>query len=73
MNVLKNYAYTAGINTNGQFYNYGPTSAVTLGSMPNGIANPNLTWETSEQIDLGADFRFLNDRLTVGLLVQEED
>lgn len=66
VNVLKNYAYIAGINTNGQFYNYGSTSAVTLGSMPNGIANPNLTWETSEQIDLGADFRFLNNRLTVG-------
>ena len=66
VNVLNNYAYTAGINTNGQFYNYGSTNAVTLGSMPNGIANPNLTWETSEQIDLGADFRFLNDRLTVG-------
>ena len=67
VNVLSNYAYTAGISTNSQFYNYGSTSAVTLGSMPNGIANPNLTWETSEQIDLGADFRFLNDRLSVGL------
>lgn len=67
VNVLNNYAYTAGIDTNAQFYNYGTTSAVTLGSMPNGIANPNLTWETSEQIDLGADFRFLNDRLSLGL------
>ena len=67
VNVLSNYAYTAGISTNSQFYNYGSTSAVTFGSMPNGIANPNLTWETSEQIDLGADFRFLNDRLSVGL------
>lgn len=67
VNVLNNYAYRAGISTNAQFYNYGPTSDVTLGSMPNGIANPNLTWETSEQIDLGADLRFFNDRLTVGL------
>lgn len=40
VNVLNNYAYTAGINTNGQFYNYGSTNAVTLGSMPNGIAQP---------------------------------
>ena len=67
VNVLNNYAYIAGISTNSQFYNYGQTKDVTLGSMPSGIANPNLTWETSEQIDLGADFRFLNDRLTVGL------
>ena len=67
VNVLDNYAYTAGIATNGQFYNFGPTSAVTYGSMPNGIANPNLKWETSEQIDLGLDLRFLNDRLAVGI------
>ena len=67
INVLGNYAYTAGISTNSQFYNYGPTSVVTYGSMPNGIANPDLTWETSEQIDLGLDLRFLNNRLTLGL------
>ena len=67
VNVLGNYAYTAGIATNSQFYNYWDSSAVSYGSMPNGIANPKLTWETSEQIDLGLDMRFLNDRLTVGL------
>lgn len=67
VNVLGNYAYTAGIATNSQWYQYGATNLGSYGSMPNGIANPNLTWETSEQIDFGADFRFLNDRLTVGL------
>jgi TonB-linked SusC/RagA family outer membrane protein len=67
VNVLNNYAYTAGIALNSQFYNYGPTSVVTYGSMPNGIANPELTWEKSEQIDLGADFRFFNDRLSLGI------
>ena len=67
VNVLGNYSYTAGIATNSQFYNYGPTSAVTYGSMPNGIANPDLTWEKSEQFDLGLDLRFLNDRLSVGI------
>jgi hypothetical protein len=35
--------------------------------MPNGIANPDLTWEKSEQFDLGADFRFFNDRLSLGI------
>ena len=67
VNVLGNYSYTAGIATNSQFYNYGPTSAVTYGSMPNGIANPDLTCEKSEQFDLGLDLRFLNDRLSVGI------
>ena len=67
VNVLGNYSYTAGIATNSQFYNYGSTSAVSYGSMPNGIANPDLTWEKSEQFDLGLDLRFLNDRLSVGI------
>ena len=67
VNVLNNYAYTAGIATNSQWYQYGVTNAATYGSMPNGIANPDLTWETSEQVDLGADFRFLNDRLSIGI------
>ena len=67
VNVLGNYSYTAGIATNSQFYNYGPTSAVSYGSMPNGIANPDLTWEKSQQFDLGLDLRFFNDRLSVGI------
>ena len=67
VNVLNNYAYTAGIATNSQWYQYGATNAATYGSMPNGIANPDLTWEKSEQIDLGLDLRFLNDRLSVGI------
>ena len=67
VNVLGNYSYTAGIATNGVWYQYGQSNAGSYGSMPNGIANPNLTWETSEQLDLGADLRFLNDRLSVGL------
>lgn len=61
------YAYTAGLNTNGSWYNYGPTNAVNYGSKPTNIANPNLTWEESTQIDLGADFRFLNSRLSLGV------
>ena len=67
VNVLGNYAYTAGIATNSQWYQYGATNVGTYGSMPNGIANPDLTWETSEQIDFGLDMRFFNDRLAIGL------
>jgi outer membrane receptor protein involved in Fe transport len=32
--------------------------------MPSGLANPDLKWETSEQLDFGLDARFLRDRLT---------
>lgn len=67
VNVLSGYKYLAAIATNEQFYNYDATNTGYYGSMPNGIANPDLTWETSEQIDLGADFRFLSDRLSLGI------
>ena len=67
VNVLDSYSYTAGIATNSQWYQYGATNVASYGSMPNGIANPDLTWEKSEQLDLGLDLRFLNDRLAVGI------
>ena len=31
------------------------------------MSNPDLKWETSEQLDFGIDARFLSDRLTLGL------
>ena len=67
VNVLNNYAYTAGIATNSQWYQYTPTNAASYGSMPNGIANPDLTWEKSQQFDIGADLRFFSDRLSIGI------
>ena len=35
----------------------------TPGAFPNILANPDITWETSEQTDIGLDTRFLNGRL----------
>lgn len=35
-----------------------------VGAAPNFIENPNLTWETSEQLGFGFDSRFLSDKLT---------
>lgn len=34
---------------------------------PSRIANPNLQWETTEQIDIGIDFGLLNDRISGSL------
>jgi TonB-linked SusC/RagA family outer membrane protein len=39
------------------------TTAWFIGAAPGSLPNPELTWETSEQIDLGADMTFLNNRL----------
>ena len=42
------------------------TSGVpNIGAYANIVPNPDLTWETSEQLDFGFDARFLNNRLGV--------
>ena len=69
VNVLSGYRYSTSIAKNGQMYQFNPSSGdgrPTYGSMPSGLANPDLKWETSEQYDFGIDARFLRDRLTFG-------
>ncbi|MDR0893923.1 MAG: SusC/RagA family TonB-linked outer membrane protein [Prevotellaceae bacterium] len=66
INVLSGYPYAATINYNAAWYSFGDDMTQIYGSYPS-VANPKLTWETSEQIDLGLDMRFLNNRLTVAL------
>ena len=64
--VLSGYPYSTSISYNSQNYQFGDTEALTLGSIPDGLANPDLTWETSVQTDLGLDLRMFNNRLTFG-------
>ena len=68
INVLNNYPYSTDILLNRVWYQYDVNSAAsTFGSLPSGLANPDLRWETSKQLDLGLDARFFNNRLTIGL------
>ena len=68
ISVLRNYAYDTSINYGGSWYQFdGSSPEVSLGAKPSGLANPDLTWETSEQIDLGLDARFFNNRLSLGV------
>lgn len=68
INVLRDYPYSSSILSNCTFYQYDPdTTTPSTGSVPMGLANPDLTWETSKQLDLGLDLRMLGDRLTIGL------
>lgn len=62
--VLGGYPYTRGINVGAWSYQYDTTGGFYYGSAPAGLANPDLKWETSEQIDLGLDARFLRDKLS---------
>lgn len=68
ISVLNNYPYATTISLGNNWYQYQVDQmGSTFASAPNGLPNPNLTWETSEQIDLGIDARFLNNRLSVTL------
>lgn len=67
VSVLNNYPYISPISYNSAWYQYGNNPNQHYGSYPSGLANPNLRWETSEQLDFGLDMRFFNDRLAVTL------
>lgn len=68
INVLSGYPYATTISYNSYWYQYDVDDpGVSYGSAPSGLANPKLKWETSDQVDLGLDARFLNDRLTLGI------
>ena len=65
VNVLSGYPYSTSISLNSQWYQYHVDQTGNVyGSAPDGLANPNLTWEKSNQVDAGLDARFLNNRLS---------
>lgn len=64
-NVVDGFAYQATFQY-GSFGNYSFNSdkdGYTNGAYPKRLANEELTWETSEQLDLGLDARFLGGKL----------
>ena len=70
---ISKYQYLATIALSGEAgdagYKFGSDMATSVAGTPNTgayaniVPNPDLTWETSEQLDLGFDARFLNSRL----------
>ena len=65
ISVLSGYPYTATINIGSSSYQYDVDNiGNSYGSAPSKLPNPNLKWETSEQIDFGIDARMFNNRLT---------
>ena len=56
-------AYESSVNANGlYFYDFGGTLANGIG--PSGIANLALTWERTEEVNLGFDFGFYRGRIS---------
>ena len=74
-NRIPKYQYLATIRQTGgsgdSGYKFGSEMNTSIGGTPKTgayadiVPNPDLTWETSEQLDLGFDARFLNSRLGV--------
>ena len=72
---IDKYQYLATVALSGEAYDSGykfgsdmNTSVAgtpNVGAYANIVPNPDLTWETSEQLDFGFDARFLNSRLGV--------
>ena len=52
------------LTTTGNNYILGNGESVINGVKPNGLSNPDLKWEESEQTDIGLDFGFMNNALT---------
>lgn len=61
---LGNYAYATTIGSTGH-YPFFNEIRYELGYAPSSTGNEELKWETSEQIDLGLDARFLDNRLSL--------
>ena len=63
INSLTDFTWTNGMSLSGM-YNFG--EGILTGANPSEfLANEDLKWETSKQVDVGVDFRFLRDRLTL--------
>lgn len=61
---IGDFAFAATISEGGYWSDYVLGNNVATGSVQNTISNPELTWEKSQQIDLGIDFGLWNNRLT---------
>ncbi len=62
---ISKFQYTGTISMSGQYdFSYDQTNPVTA-AYPDNIPNPNLSWETSEQLAIGFDARFFRSKLGV--------
>jgi TonB-linked SusC/RagA family outer membrane protein len=53
--------------TSGTSYQVGLNAPIAYGAYVANAFNPQLSWETSEQTDIGLDLAFLKKRLTIGV------
>jgi TonB-dependent starch-binding outer membrane protein SusC len=65
---IDNFIYTSNISYLDQGYYFGPDKLVTSPTaIPANVPNPDVTWETSEQLNIGLDARFFRSSLTLSV------
>ena len=65
---ISNFQYLSTIVLDtGASYAFDSEDAFATGAVGDVLANPDVSWETSQQLDLGIDARFFNSRLGVSL------
>ncbi|RLD83650.1 MAG: SusC/RagA family TonB-linked outer membrane protein, partial [Bacteroidetes bacterium] len=65
---VNNFIYSSNIAYLDQGYYFGIDKLVSSPTaIPANVPNPDITWETSEQLNFGLDANFLNSRLTLNL------
>jgi TonB-linked SusC/RagA family outer membrane protein len=61
---IDNFIYSSNIAYLDQGYYFGPDKLVSSPTaVPANVPNPDVTWETSEQLNIGIDARFLKSKL----------
>jgi len=65
---IDNFIYSSNIAYLPQGYYFGPDKLVTSPTaIPANVPNPDVTWETSEQLNIGVDARFFKSNLGLSL------
>ena len=68
---LSGYKYSNALTTNAAGYSFNHSSApnyiYTTTAKPSQLYNPDLKWETSEQLNIGVDLRAFRDRFTLSM------
>jgi TonB-linked SusC/RagA family outer membrane protein len=63
---IDNFIYSSNISYLDQGYYFGPDKLVTSPTaIPANVPNPDVTWETSEQLNIGLDARLFNSNLGI--------
>ncbi|MFI3322136.1 MAG: TonB-dependent receptor [Rikenellaceae bacterium] len=65
---ISNFVYTSNVEYLDQGYFFGSDKEVpSIAAVPSNVPNPDVTWEVSEQLNIGTDLRLLNSRMNVTL------